>query len=55
MKHKEMLKIIKELDFDAKKVVFTDENGTEIYVLRPSVLPKNLKNKYDVKKTFRFG
>ncbi len=53
MDYKEMLGIIENLRFDTKKTVCVDEDGTEIYVIRPSELPKNLKNKYDVKKNFQ--
>jgi len=53
MKSEDMLKIIKELEFDKKKVLCTDEEGIEIYVIRPSKLPKRLKNDYDVKKNFQ--
>jgi len=48
-----MFKIIKELEFDKKKTLCVDENDTELYVLRPSKLPKRLKNDYDVNKNFQ--
>ena len=47
-----MLKIIRELEFDKKEVLCTDEN-VQLFVIRPSKLPKKLKNAYDVKKNFQ--
>ena len=47
-----MLKIIQDLEFDQKKVLCTDEN-VQLFVIRPSKLPKKLKNAYDVKKNFQ--
>jgi len=52
MKYSEMLKIIRELEFDKKEVLCTDEN-VQLFVIRPSKLPKKLKNAYDVKKNFQ--
>jgi len=52
MKYNEMLKIIQDLEFDQKKVLCTDEN-VQLFVIRPSKLPKKLKNAYDVKKNFQ--
>ena len=52
MKYNEMLKIIQELEFDQKKVLCTDGN-VQLFVIRPSKLPKKLKNAYDVKKNFQ--
>ena len=46
-----MMKIVKELGFDKKKVVLK-EGKTELYILRPSKLPKRFKD-YDVKKNFQ--
>lgn len=45
------MKIVKELGFDKKKVVLK-EGKTELYILRPSKLPKRFKD-YDVKKNFQ--
>ncbi|MBU4451641.1 MAG: hypothetical protein KJ851_02485, partial [Nanoarchaeota archaeon] len=53
MKYNELLGIIEDLRFDTKKTICIDEEGTEVYVIRPSELPKNLKNKYDIKKNFQ--
>jgi len=52
MKYNEMLKIIQDLEFDQKKVLCTDGN-VQLFVIRPSKLPKKLKNEYDVKKNFQ--
>src|SRR3989344_2734308 len=52
MKYNDMLKIIQELEFDQKKVLCTDGN-VQLFVIRPSKLPKKLKNAYDVKKNFQ--
>jgi len=48
-----MLEIIKELAFDTKKVLCTDDGGIQLFVIRPSILPKRLKNVYDVNKNFQ--
>ena len=48
-----MFKIIKELEFDKKTVLCTDKEGVQLFVIRPSVLPKRLKNEYDVNKNFQ--
>ena len=53
MKYESMLKIIKELEFDKKTVLCNDKLGVQVYVIRPSILPKRLKNPYDVKKNFQ--
>ena len=50
MKFDDMFKIIKELEFDKKTVLCEDEEGVQLYVIRPSKLPKRLKNTYDVNK-----
>lgn len=47
-----MLGIIKALKFDHEQVIL-QEDILELFVLRPSVLPKNLKNKYDVNRNFQ--
>ena len=52
MNHKAILKTIEELEFDKKKVIYSNEEE-EIYLKRPSILPKRLKNKYDVKRNFQ--
>ena len=44
--------LVKNLQFD-KKYSLLEEGGTELYIYRPSVLPSNLKNKYDVNKNFQ--
>ena len=50
MKYSDTLKLIKELEFDKKTVIYTDGKENELYVVRPSKLPKTLKNSCDVKK-----
>ncbi|MBW3002484.1 hypothetical protein KY338_04990 [Candidatus Woesearchaeota archaeon] len=52
MKYEDMRKTILNLEFDKKKVICTDIDGVEVYVIRPSVLPKRFKD-YDVKKNFQ--
>jgi hypothetical protein len=52
MEHDKMFKIVKELEFDKKKIVFKDENGVEIYLFRPSKVSQRFKD-YDVKKNFQ--
>ncbi len=52
MNRQELFEIVKNLEFD-KKISIIEENGVELYLLRPSVLPKSLKNKYDVNKNFQ--
>jgi hypothetical protein len=51
MKKEEMFKIIRDLEFDKKRVVFKKDN-TEIFVFRPSKLSERFKD-YDVKKNFQ--
>ncbi len=51
MKKDEALKIVKELPFDTKRNVYSD-NQTEIYILRPSNLSNRFKG-YDPKKNFQ--
>ncbi len=46
-----MLKIVKNLEFDTKKVVY-EEGDTQIYIFRPSKLSKRFKD-YDLKKNFQ--
>ena len=45
MYYDDMFSIVKELPFDTKKIVFTSETE-EIYLLRPSILPRNFSS-YD--------
>ena len=52
MKYEERRKTILDLEFDKKEVICTDIDGVEIYVIRPSVLPKRFTG-YDVKKNFQ--
>lgn len=51
MKKEHMLELIKNLPFNEKKIVF-NEDGLEVYLLRPSVLSKRFKD-YDIKKNFQ--
>jgi hypothetical protein len=53
MLYKDALEIVKNLEFDKKKVICKDENGVELYLLRPSQVNKRLRNKYDLKKNFQ--
>lgn len=46
-----MFEIVKELEFDKKKVVCADQ-GVEVYILRPSKLSKRFKD-YNIKKNFQ--
>ncbi len=46
-----MFEIVKELEFDKKKVICED-HGFEVYLLRPSRLSKRFKD-YDVEKNFQ--
>ena len=55
MKYQEMYQLIKDLPFDQEKTIYTDEDGVEVYVYRPSELPKRLKNRYDVTKNFQIS
>jgi hypothetical protein len=52
MNYQKMLNVIKELEFDKKKVIYK-EGDVEVYLIRPSELPKRLKNKYDTSKNFQ--
>lgn len=51
MIYDDLFKRIKDLGFDKKDVV-CEENGTQLFVLRPSKLPARFKN-YDPKKNFQ--
>ena len=46
-----MLETVKKLPFDTNKVVYK-EHGIEVYIIRPSKLPKRFKG-YDLKKNFQ--
>ncbi|MBN2459065.1 hypothetical protein JXB28_02175 [Candidatus Woesearchaeota archaeon] len=52
MKYKEMLLEIEKIEFDKKHLIYSGE-CEEIYLIRPSKLPKRLKNKYDLSKNFQ--
>lgn len=47
-----MFKIVKELEFDKKKVVCEDDEGVQLYIFRPSKLSKRFEG-YDLKKNFQ--
>lgn len=51
MKYEEMFNIVRELKFDTKKVVFTDE-GIDVFLFRPSKLSKRFDG-YDLNKNFQ--
>lgn len=51
MNKKEMFNIVKNLDFDKDKKVFTEDNFV-IFLLRPSKLSRKFKN-YNVNKNFQ--
>ncbi|WP_102401370.1 hypothetical protein [Haloimpatiens massiliensis] len=51
MKYDELLNIVKELQFDTKKLIYK-ENNSEIYIYRPSKLPKRFNN-YDSNRNFQ--
>ncbi len=55
MRKEAMFEIIKELEFDTKKIVYKTiilSKNIEIFLFRPSVLSKRFKD-YDVKKNFQ--
>lgn len=51
MKKSELLKIVKELEFDTKFVLFESDNET-LYINRPSKVPPRFRN-YDLKKNIQ--
>lgn len=51
MEYNDMFKIVKELPFDREVTVYS-ECGIDVYLLRPSTLPKRFKG-YDLKKNFQ--
>ena len=51
MKKEAMLKIVKQISLDTKKVVYTCQE-IEVYIIRPSVLGKRFKD-YDPKRNFQ--
>ena len=51
MNHNNTFTLVKELAFDTEKRIISDKN-VEIFLLRPSILPKRFKD-YDVKKNFQ--
>lgn len=53
MKYENTFEVVKKLPFDERKVICTDSSGVEVSLLRPSKLPKRLKNKYDINKNFQ--
>jgi uncharacterized protein YeeX (DUF496 family) len=52
MKKEEILEIVKNLKFDTEKVLFKDNDNTELYIIRPSKLSKRFRN-YDINKNFQ--
>ena len=53
MKYDEMVKIISSLNLGEKRTIFTDNEGAELYVVRPVIVPSKLKNEYDPGKNFQ--
>ena len=51
MKFDDMLKIVKELNFDEKKIIYSNEHES-IWIIRPSKLSSRFKN-YDKNKNFQ--
>lgn len=51
MKYEDMLKRVKNLEFDKEMPVYQAE-GVELFILRPSKLSKRFKN-YDIKRNFQ--
>ena len=51
MNKEDLLKIIKELSFDTKRIIYKNGN-TELYILRPSELSNRFKS-YGLKKNFQ--
>lgn len=52
MKHGEMYEKIVKLEHDTKRSICIDDDGIELFVLRPSVLPKRFQG-YDINKNFQ--
>jgi hypothetical protein len=52
MEKKELLEIVKKLQFDTDTEIFADSDGTIIYIRRPSKLSKRF-NSYDINKNFQ--
>ena len=48
-----MFKLVEELEFDKKKIILTDKENVELFVVRPSVITASLRNDYDLKKNFQ--
>jgi len=53
MNYKGTLTEIINLEFDTKKIICIDDEKVELYVIRPTKLPKSLRNKYDPNKNFQ--
>lgn len=53
MKFEEMLKAISDLNLGESKTIFKDNEGVEVFVIRPENVPLKLKNVYDVNKNFQ--
>ena len=51
MLYNEVFEIIKRLEYDKKRVIYT-EGGVELYVYRPSKVSKRFKD-YEVEKNFQ--
>ncbi len=52
MKYNDLIRIIEHLEFDAKTVI-CEQDGVILYIMRPSKIPKKLKNKYELKRNFQ--
>jgi len=57
MKYDELKEQILNMELDEKKTIYEIDEKTEIFVNKPSEIPKHLKNKdkYDPKKNFQIG
>jgi hypothetical protein len=53
MKYEEMVKIISSLNLGEKRSILIDNEGVELYVVRPETVPSKLKNKYEAVKNFQ--
>ncbi|MEM4245254.1 MAG: hypothetical protein QXR60_03570 [Candidatus Nanoarchaeia archaeon] len=55
MDYKQLLEVIKKLEFDKPQIIYSFDDGTQLFIVRPRQLGKSLKSKdkYDIKTNFQ--
>lgn len=53
VRYRDIVHIVKNLEFDKEKIICVDNFGIELYIFRPSKTSRRLKHKYDPKKNIQ--